>query len=293
METYSNYESGLDNGASNTPQSATTGLTQEQQTQAWTPPEEFKGTPIDRFTSEKALCEAYLNLNNLLSKKREDFSLQDKQAFLQMREDAFGIPSNPQGYQIDTSTIQDPNNSYFDNKLNDSEIDFIKNLSSSLGLSNDQAQLGYDLINDFVGRAEAEQTQAVENYSLSNGNMLGEMWGEQNIDKCIADVATGISVAATAIGCDEQELKDELQHTMADLCCPHIVELFRQLAQLGGRGYGHGMSAGTTPMDARNQIEAIRNSPEWKNAMRNPTLKENQEIQQRMSNLVKMANGEL
>ena len=294
MEVFSNYDSAT--AENSTPEQSQYGAeTVEEQTNSWLP-EEYRGTELERYKDINALCKGLLDTRHLMSKRVEDFSLQDKQAFLAMREEAYGIPSSPDRYDIATTPITDENGNLaegcYNNQFNDSDVSFLKETSSALGLSNEQAQLFYDKLNTYIGAQREEQSQQLEEYSATNGAILADMWGAENVDKCLADVETGVGVAAAVCGCSEEELKEELKYTMSQLCCPHVVELFRQLSTLGSRGYGHGLSVGTSRIDAQSQVDMLRSTPEWKEAMRKPFSKEAQEIQRRMSALVKMANGE-
>lgn len=263
METYSNYSDS--NDQMNTNYQDYNPEIQYNNDNSWIP-EEYRGGILDRFETPADLCKAYMSLNSLMTKRKEDYSLQDKQAFLQMREEALNIPQDPSDYQIDLSPFNN-NGKMVQNHLSEGELEFMKNLSSCLELTNPQAQLQCDIINEYVQDCVDYHTEQIENASISNGSMLAEMWGEGNIDRCIADVETGINVAARMLGCDEDELKQELEYPMAELCLPNLINLFRNLAQLGGRGYGHGLSAGSTPTDAKNQIELLKNSEEFKRAV--------------------------
>lgn len=268
---------------------------QEESPNAWLP-EEFRDGELGRYKDLNALCQGFLDTKHLLSKRAEDFSVQDKQAFLAMREEAYGIPSSPDGYQITTTPIVDENQNLadgcYDNQLNDSDLAFLKVTSGALGLSNEQAQLFYDSLNNYIGSQREQQEQQLEEYGATNGAILADMWGTENVERCLADVETGINVAASVIGCSEDELKRELEYTVSTLACPHVVELFRQLSTLGSRGQGHGLSVGSSRSDAQSQAELLRSTPEWKEAMKHPYSASTQEIQKRMSALVKMANGE-
>lgn len=294
METYSNYSSTNESQVNNAEYGNYTSapgpeIGLQANGESWIP-EEYRGGILDRFETPADLCKAYMSLNSLMAKRREDYSLQDKQAFLQMREEALGIPQGPDGYQIDVNPF-DNNGKIIENHLNENELEFMKNLSSCLELTNEQAQLQCDVVNEYIQDCVNYQNEQVENASISNGSMLAEMWGEGNIERCIADVETGINVAARMLGCDEEELKQELEYPMAELCCPNLINLFRNLAQLGGRGYGHGLSAGSTPTDARNQIELLKNSEEFKKAVfaGGPAL---QQKMQELKVLTEIANRE-
>lgn len=294
METYSNYSDINDSQINNVEYGNYTSTPEaesnlQSNNGSWIP-EEYRGGILDRFETPVDLCKAYMSLNSLMAKRREDYSLQDKQAFLQMREEALGIPQGPAGYQIDINPYNN-NGKIIENHLNENELEFMKNLSSCLELTNEQAQLQCDVVNEYIQDCVNFQNEQIENASISNGSVLAEMWGEGNIERCIADVETGINVAATMLGCDEEELKQELEYPMAELCCPNLINLFRNLAQLGGRGYGHGLSAGSTPTDARNQIELLKNSEEFKKAVfaGGPAL---QQEMQKLKVLTEIANRE-
>ena len=137
-------------------------------------------------------------------------------------------------------------------------------------MNNEQAQLQYDLINQFVGECSAQNAKQLEDHAINNGCILGEMWGEKNARQAIADVASGISVAAKAIGCSEEALKAELAYPMGELCSPNLLNLFRNLSQFLGSGQGHGLSVGVTPVDAGMQLDHYRNSADFKKAMGYP-----------------------
>lgn len=147
------------------------------------------------------------------------------------------------------------------------------------------------MINEYVQDQIEEQNKQLEAVSVNNGSVLGQMWGD-NIDACIADVETGIEVAARGIGCSVEDLKRELEYPMAELCSPNLINLFRNLANMGARGYGHGMSAGMTPVDARNQLDIYCQSQEFKDAVRKggPALTE---AMKRIDVLTKRVNGEI
>lgn len=294
METYSNYSDTNESQVNNTGYGDYTSAPGPESglrsnSESWIP-EEYRGGILDRFETPADLCKAYMSLNSLMAKRREDYSLQDKQAFLQMREEALGIPQGPDGYQIDVNPYNN-NGKIVENHLNENELEFMKNLSSCLELTNSQAQLQCDVVNEYIQDCVDYQNEQLENASISNGSVLAEMWGEGNIERCIADVETGINVAARMLGCDEEELKQELEYPMAELCLPNLINLFRNLAQLGGRGYGHGLSAGSTPTDARNQLELLKNSEEFKKAVfaGGPAL---QQKMQELKVLTEIANGE-
>ena len=290
MEIYSNYSDTNENQINNTEYSNFSSNDSQANNNGWIP-EEYRGSILDRFETPADLCKAYMSLNSLMAKRKEDYSLQDKQAFLQMREEALNIPQGPDGYRIDI-TPYDNNGKMVENHLNENELEFMRNLSSCLELTNPQAQLQCDLINEYVQDCVDYQNQQVENVSINNGSMLAEMWGEGNVERCIADVETGINVAARMLGCDEEELKQELEYPMAELCCPNLINLFRNLAQVGGRGYGHGLSAGSTPMDAKNQLEVFKNSAEFKDAIRAGSGPDYQQKIAQLKVLTELANGE-
>ena len=244
---------------------------------AWLP-EDLRGTGLERYKSVSEMGKAFISARNLLAKKAEDFSVNDKQAFLQMREEAFDIPQSPDGYEIDTrplpyteEVLDEAGNKTGEvidkelpNALNDEEMKFLKEACYDLGLPREKGQQLYDKINRFANNSIATQQQQAEQRAGVIADGLGKMWGEANIDNALADIATGVSVAAKAIGCDEQELKDELAGPMLQMSCPHLVELFRNLAQLGGRGYAHRTSIGNTNADRQNEIELLRNDPQFK-----------------------------
>lgn len=288
METYSNYS---DVGANN----ATYGGNEDnfsnetENQQSWIP-EQFRGGILDRFEKPEDLCKAYMNLNSLMAKRREDFSLQDKQAFLQMREEALNIPQTPNDYRLDISPCN-IDGKIVENYLGDEELDLVKDMSSRLGLTNEQAQTQCDMINEYLQDQITAQDEQLEAVSVNNGSVLGQMWGD-NIEACIADVATGIEVAANGIGCDVEDLKRELEYPMAELCSPNLINLFRNLGTIGGRGYGHGMSAGMTPVDASNQLAVYSQSQEFKDAVRKggPALAA---AMKQLDVLTKRANGEI
>lgn len=203
------------------------------------------------------------------------------------------IPQSANEYQIDTSPFDFRNDGKeVVNHLSDGELGFVKDMAFALNLTNDQAQLQYDMLNNCIQNCIDQNTARVENFSINNGSVLANMWGEQNIDRCIADVETGINVAARMLGCDEAELKEELEYPMAELCLPNLINLFRNLAQIGGRGHGHGLSAGSTPIDAKNQLESFKNSERFKKAIAFGSGPEYKRTLAELDRLTKIANRE-
>ena len=116
-----------------------------------------------------------MSLNSLMAKRKEDYSLQDKEAFLQMREEVLNIPQTPNDYKLDVSTY-DINGKAVGNHLGDNEINFIKNLISCLELINAQAQFQCDVINEYVqDRIEEQNKQLAASCSQSCGAALDEI----------------------------------------------------------------------------------------------------------------------
>ena len=180
-----------------------------------------------RFNSPEAVLKAYMGAESLIGKKVSDYSQQDYQTYASMMQQATGIPADASGYNIEMSQHESC-------ALTEDDIADVKEISSRLGLNNDQAQALADTMNAYGNACMEDQI----NQCNQSFQELANMWGNayetklESINRCVN------SVLPQLMGVPSSTVQELLQGSWTS---PAIMNALANLGELsmdsGSAGY--------------------------------------------------------
>jgi hypothetical protein len=128
----------------------------------------------EKYKDPMQLLKAHKAANDALSKRVEQFSENDWNAFRESNRNVFRVPDTPNDYNIQFGKFQEDSIDILD----DNSKNVLKETFHQLGLNNDQANYIYNLINETHFRTEKER----ENYKLHEAKdaeaFLRNEWGK-------------------------------------------------------------------------------------------------------------------
>ena len=226
-----------------------------------------------RFNSPEALLKAYIGAESLIGKKVSDFAQQDYQTYASIMQQVTGIPADASGYNIEMSQHESC-------ALTEDDIADVKEISSRLGLNNDQAQALADTMNAYGNACMEDQI----NQCNQSFQELANMWGNAADTKLAAIDRCVNSVLPQLMGVPSSTVKELLQGSWTS---PAIMNALANLGELsmdsGSTGYNN-----LSPTDASIRLEQMKSDPNVTQILMNPTHPRHAELKQEFRTLLSL-----
>jgi hypothetical protein len=135
----------------------------------------------EKYKDPIQLLKAYKASNDALSKRVEQFTENEWNAFRASNDKAFGVPETSEKYELKFAKFQEDSSDILD----DNSKDVLKKTFHALGLNNDQANYIYNLFNETHFRSEKirDDERAIE--AKNTEEFLKNEWGkgfEENLN---------------------------------------------------------------------------------------------------------------
>lgn len=241
--------------------------------------------PMQRFNNPEALAKAYMDAQNLVSRKVGEFSQEDWQKYSAIQEMNSGIPQSSDGYNIDTAPTEDRYNTFTED-----DVEVLKEVSHAMGLNKDQAQQFYNVVNE-LGNRIIEQHEEVADYRTQTSlQELDRDWGNAYETKLNAANICIEHILPKLTGVSSEAIREE----MSNLGFQSSAIMMKTLAALGELCFEKG-SAGynnVSPMDIAMKFDHLKNDPRTAEIMTNPRHPAYNQIREEFRTLSSMVHGE-
>ena len=239
---------------------------------------------VNRFDSPESLVRAYREAQGLISKRTSEFSQQDWQSYAMMQQQLMGIPASYDGYNINTEPLSEDRFNTFTKE----DTQALKEISHALGLTNDQAQGFYTVLNEMGNQLADENEQAVEEYVVTNINELDHDWGEacdtklQAVSNCVENILPALT------GISSDRIKQEVVASGIENSAM-LMKIFAAIGELGSEGRSMGYN-NLAPMDASMRLEHMKADRETASIMANRMHPMHNQVKREFRALLEMKN---
>jgi hypothetical protein len=219
----------------------------------------------------------------IIGKKFDEFSQQDFQKYNAMMSAANGIPTSPEGYQID------PYPESGELRLSPEETEDVLRLSHSMGLDNERAQILHDALNNLTETAyNVRQNEEQVRYEGCMNDLAGA-WGNAYESKIQAVESAVENVLPQLTGTDPDTIREEL-FDAGVYKSPVLMKMLAAVGELAGNAASSGYSA-LSPMDAQVRLNQMRSDPETMRIRINPHHPLHSQIKEEFATLCQTANN--
>lgn len=256
------------------------GIQQETQVQDWRSsfsPEYQQA--LERYKCADDLIKTTLSAQALLGKRNNQWREEDAESYRAVMGANADIPANANDYHIDT---------FPENVLDETSMSVVKNASQLMGLNQSQAQQLYEFchdvyVNDIQAQAEEQQT-ALQHC----GEILSTLWGKDYPQQLRAVEVCAEQVFPQITGMSAEQIEDILDSTNSrqnPLLLAAMSFIGKMMMEGGATGY-----AGTSPMDANIDLEAMQSDKELMNKMLNVWDPRSASLRQEFYNRIEQKN---
>jgi hypothetical protein len=241
-------------------------------------------TTVSNYNNLENFVKAFRDTKSFVSKKVEDFSKSDWDAYRAMTEQTNGAPVSPDGYEIDMIPPDGGESS-----LTEEDTQYIRELAFQTGLSNGQAQAIHDVADNFVKAVtEARQHEINCRYEDCLKDLSGA-WGNAWESKVAAIGNTLNNILPQLSGTDAESIIEELAENgilNSPVMLKTLAALGEMMSDMSSKGYGN-----IAPSDARSRFENMRNDPEFMRARRDPHHPLHLRAKEEFAAMCEYANG--
>lgn len=206
--------------------------------------------------------------------------------------DLFGIPEKAEDYKLEQPKDW-PKDAEWDGELETQA----RAIALDEGIGGAALQRFTDL---YAGRVQALMASAEQDFQAANAEMMGALqkdWGAQMQAK-VAQAQQAASVVAEAAGLDDAALENLSQALASKTGDASVIRLFAAIGEMmgedmaAGLGKGGGNALGTTPAEARAELQRQQASDgEWYKAVAANDRAAIERLKPKMDQLRKLAAG--
>lgn len=213
---------------------------------------------LDRYKCADDLIKTTLSAQALLGKRNNQWKAEDAESYRAVMGTNYDIPANANEYDIELLS---------QNSLDEPSVNIVKQASQLMGLNQNQAQQLYEFCDDMYKTDIEAQNQEKEIAMQKCGEVLSSLWGKDYPNQLKAVELCAEQVFPKITGMSVEEINDLLDSTNSrenPLLLAAMSFIGKSMMESSSPGY-----YGSSPMDAKIEVEAMQNDKEIMNKMLN------------------------